>query len=113
MSVVKTGFYRFSTDSHINTYGYIYKDNFNPLNPFENILLQDDNSCSDNQFGFYTHFQIGITYVLVVTTYRPNVTGEFSIQITGPKNIYVKAIREYLYHLINNQHKSAKCNKCL
>ncbi len=95
--MVKTGFYSISSESRANTYGYIYTDHFNPLNPFEKIVLQDDNSCDNNQFGLSVYFQVGITYILVVTTYRPNLTGEFLIYISGPNNIYIKSIREYLY----------------
>ncbi|CAF3690105.1 unnamed protein product [Adineta steineri] len=38
------GLYVLWSESSINTYGYIYKNDFNPLKPFENLLLSNDGS---------------------------------------------------------------------
>jgi hypothetical protein len=101
VNVIETGYYRFRSSDSIDTYGYIYEDNFNPLNPFENFLLKDDNSCLNGQFRFATVLQASTTYVLVVTTFRPNVTGSFSIIVSGPNKISLKHISEYLHHFVN------------
>ncbi|CAF1027592.1 unnamed protein product [Adineta steineri] len=37
-----TGLYVLWSKSSINTYGYIYENDFNPLKPFENLLLSHD-----------------------------------------------------------------------
>ena len=89
-----------SKNNNIHLYGYIYKDYFDALKPFENLLLQHDGSCNDGEFKLIVQLQINVRYVLVVTTYRPNTLGNFSIFISGPNNIsfshidgcYVRAI---------------------
>ncbi|CAF0805396.1 unnamed protein product [Adineta steineri] len=59
-------------------------NSFNPLNPTENLLELDDNGCSDNQFKLLIALEVNTKYILVVTTSQANVTGTFSIIVTGP-----------------------------
>lgn len=89
LNVTTNGFYSLSSSSTIDTYGYIYKDNFNPLKPSENLLVQDDNNCNNNQFKLITELNTSTTYILVVTTYHPAKTEQFSILISGPNNVNV------------------------
>ena len=76
-----------SESDSIHPYGYIYKNNFDPLKPFENLLLQHDGSCNDEQFKLFVHLEINTQYVLVVTTHGPKITGNFSIVISGADNV--------------------------
>jgi hypothetical protein len=85
----------------IDTYGYIYEDNFNPLDPFKNLPLHDDNSCTNKQFKLIVELNNSATYVLVVTTSRPNEIGNFSILVSGSHNINLNHNGEYLY-VVNN-----------
>ncbi|CAF1633182.1 unnamed protein product, partial [Adineta steineri] len=85
VNVMETGYYALSSVSSMDTFGNIYKDDFNPMNPSEN--LQDYRSCSFQDFKFIAYLYTGITYILVMTTYSPNVTGNFSILTSGPNNI--------------------------
>jgi hypothetical protein len=95
INVITTGVYVFWSESNIPTYGYIYKNDFNALKPFENLLLQHDGSCNDGQFKLIIDLEINTRYVLVVTTHRPNMIGNFSVFISGPKNVTVNHISKY------------------
>ncbi|CAF0816835.1 unnamed protein product [Adineta steineri] len=86
MHVVETGYYALSSSSKVNTFGDIYKDDFNPMNRFEN-LLKHDLICNFEDFHFAAYLHTGTTYILVVTTRYPNMTGNFSILASGPYNI--------------------------
>ncbi|CAF1416022.1 unnamed protein product [Adineta steineri] len=87
VNVVKTGYYALISSSNMNTFGDIYKDDFNPMNPVENLLSQDYRACSSQDFKFIVYLYTGTTYILVVTTSSPNMTGNFSILTSGPSNI--------------------------
>ena len=86
MNVTETGYYALRSSSMINTIGDIYKDDFYPMNPFENLLKQDYRICHFSDFELIAYLHTGTTYVLVVTT-SPNMTGNFSILTSGPNNI--------------------------
>jgi hypothetical protein len=102
-----SGLYILSSDSGINTYGYLYKDHFNPMNLAENYFTENDDGCANNQFQFVVDLQSNATYVLVVTTYFPEMTDQFVIFVSGPSNVTFNRISEYLY-FVNNQHRSRK-----
>ncbi len=99
VNVVTSGVYILSSNSSINTYGYIYRDHFNPINSSDNLLSEDDQHCENNQFKLVIDIQSSTTYVLVVTTYSPKVTGPFSIFAYGPNNIILNRISECIYIL--------------
>jgi hypothetical protein len=84
-----------------NTYGYIYKNDFNSLKPSENVLLQHDGYCNDGQLKLIVDLEINTRYVLVVTTHRPNTIGNFSIFISGPNNVTLNHISKYCHCFSN------------
>ncbi|CAF4236907.1 unnamed protein product, partial [Adineta steineri] len=45
-----TDLYVLWSENNIDAYGYIYKNDFNPLKPSENLLLSHDGKCNDGQF---------------------------------------------------------------
>ncbi|CAF0775638.1 unnamed protein product [Adineta steineri] len=92
VNVRRSGRYTFLSTSNMDTYGFIYKDYFNPFNPVEKQLAWDDDGCDLHQFIFTTALEASITYILVVTAYDTKVTGEFSILISGPGNVDLKNI---------------------
>jgi hypothetical protein len=94
VNVTQDGFYAFVTDSTMDTFGSLYKSKFNPINPSENQIKEDDNSGSNGQFNLQHDLQKQMTYILVVTTYRPNVTGSFSIVALGENNVTLEHISE-------------------
>ncbi len=94
--VEETGNYSFTSISSIKTYGYIYNNSFNPFNPNENLLSDNDVKCDKYQFQLKVYLQINVTYILVVTTFSPKEIGNFSVHATGPGNISLNQISEYL-----------------
>lgn len=113
VKVVKTGNYSLGTNSTMDTYGYIYKNDFNSFHPFMNLLLEDDQSYRNDQFKLVTRLQINITYILVVTTYFPSVTGVFSVLVIGPNNVILNRISEYPYYSFNTYDRITKYTICL
>jgi len=97
VTIVTPGFYNISSDTRFNPYGYFYEDNFNPFNLSEKFHLENDHNCRAAQFKFITQLQASTAYLLVVTTYHPDVTGEFSILVSGPNNVSLNRISEYMY----------------
>ncbi len=89
----------------MDTYGYIYKDNFDPFNPSENLIFQDDGRLNNRQFSLIIHLQVSTAYVLVVTTDSPNVIGAFTISVSGRNNVSLNRKSEYLYYFGNNEHR--------
>ncbi len=81
----------------IDTYGYIYENNFDPFSPSKNLLAMDDDSGSGYQFKLVALLQVDITYVLVVTTYSSRRTGAFSIYVPNANSIILKYLSEYTY----------------
>ncbi|CAF1064361.1 unnamed protein product [Adineta steineri] len=82
-----TGSYILWSKSNTDAYGYIYKNDFNPLKPSENLLLSHDGECNDGQFKLIIDLENTTRYILVVTTRNPKITGSFSVFISGPNNV--------------------------
>ena len=89
------GSYLFLSGSNINTYGYLYKDHFNPLDPAKMFLAENDEGCENGQFQLIVDLECSGTYILIVTTYSAEVTGEFLIFGSGPDSITFNRISEY------------------
>ncbi|CAF1959045.1 unnamed protein product [Rotaria magnacalcarata] len=85
VTVPTIGTYSFSSNSNIDTFGYIYSGSFFPTSPSANLLAQDDQSAGNNQFQLTIILQSNVTYYLVVTTYISNVTGPYSVTVSGPQ----------------------------
>jgi hypothetical protein len=94
VNIANSGYYTLSSKSNINTYGYLYTNSFIPNDPFMNLFLQNIYGCGINQFKLDTFLQFNTDYILVVTTSTPNVTGPFSILVSGPNNATLKRISE-------------------
>ena len=99
VNIMKSGYYTLVSNSSVNTYGRLYKDNFNPFSPSTNLILGDDNSCANYQFKISLELTVNTTYILVVTTHSPNVTGAFSVIVSGFNNVSFQLLSEYLYCL--------------
>jgi len=84
--VSTSGFYTFTSVSHIDMYGYLYNQSFNATAPSINLLISANSSGVSQQFSFETLLQPG-NYTLVATTYSGNFIGNFSIIVYGPANI--------------------------
>jgi hypothetical protein len=95
--VIESGYYTLQSYSRIDTYGYIYKDKFNPLNPLENLLHTNDDGDSDFQFRLDIRLFVDMKYVLVVTTSDSRGTGKFSIAAFGKNKVNLEHLSEYIY----------------
>ncbi|CAF1561167.1 unnamed protein product [Adineta ricciae] len=83
-----TGNYTFSSISTIDTYGYLFINEFDPLIFCKNLIAENDDAMKDViPFEIQSILQSSIIYILVVTTFRSNITGKFSISIQGPEKV--------------------------
>jgi len=96
VEVIESGYYTFLSYSRIDTYGYIYKDKFNPLNPLENLLHTNDDGGFNFQFRLDIRLFVDMKYVLVVTTSDSRGTGKFSIAVFGRNKITLEHLSEYM-----------------
>ena len=112
VNVDESGSYSISSGSDIDTYGYIYKDKFNPYNPSENLISSDGHGCSFGKFKLTIDLQVTTKYILVVTTWDPEVTGALGIFASGSKNVTFKHISEYLVYLLNDRQRCTKYRTC-
>ena len=103
INAITSSLYVLSSGSSIDTYGAVYKNYFNPLNPAENRLSDDDDSCGNYQFKLIADLQFNTTYILVVTTYDAETTGEFVIFVSGPNDVTLKRISKRFYFV---------CDRC-
>jgi hypothetical protein len=87
----------------MDTYGYIYKNKFDPLNPLENLLSINDDGGSYFQFRLDIRLFADMTYVLVVTTYESLRTGEFSISVFGNNTVTLEHLSEYIFVLYSQE----------
>ena len=87
LNVNTSGYYRLRSSTSINTYGYLYNNSFDPLNPTVNLLQSDDDGAGARQFQLLMVFRATADYILVTTTYASNVTGNFSILVSGPDSM--------------------------
>ncbi|CAF0808178.1 unnamed protein product [Adineta steineri] len=92
LKVIESGYYTFRGRGTIDAYGSIYENKFNPLEPSENLLKTDDDSGLDTQFKLDLYLNVGTIYVLVVTTYEPKETGEFSIAVLGKDKVILERL---------------------
>jgi hypothetical protein len=94
INVVMSSNYSFSSESDIDTHGYIYNNTFHPDNPSLNLLKEDDNSGGNKQFKLTVFLQPWTSYMLVATTFSPNATSKFSIIVLDPTTIALRHIRK-------------------
>ena len=99
VKVPENRYYKIWSSADIDTYGYIYENNFDPLNPNENLLIKNDDGGSKDQFKFEMPLYDDTTYILVVTTYSPRSYGDITIHMMGLKNVTVKRLSKYSHLL--------------
>nr|ACD54717.1 NHL repeat containing protein-like protein [Adineta vaga] len=105
INVKKTGSYVLWSKSEIDTYGYLYKDDFDPLQPFGNLITQHNGKCNQGQLKFFIDIEANTKYILVVTTYYSNTTGNFTIFISGENNVTVQYFGMYLIQYLRTYMK--------
>lgn len=94
VTVPTSDIYTFTSSSALDTHGYFYSNVFDPSYPSQNLITSDDDSGGgDGQFRLRAYLVAGSSYVLVVTTYRANMIGSFSIRVSGPSSVDLVAYR--------------------
>ena len=103
VKVNTSGDYSFLSHSIIDAFGLIYKNEFDPLNPLENLLGTADSDNSDLQYRLNIRLSGDMTYVLVVTTYPFKETGVivvetgvFSIVVLGNNKVILERLSKYI-----------------
>jgi len=94
VNVLIKGTYIFTSNSSINTYGYLYDDQFNPADLSLKLISENDDSNGQGQFRIAAILQSHRIYILVVTTFSPATTGQFSIVSSGlaPVDMYTARV---------------------
>ena len=75
--------------STLDTYGLLYNGTFNPLDPRENLISEDDDGLGNNQFGFAVDLQSSVRYIVVATTFAGNRRGNFTLLIYAPGTVSI------------------------
>ena len=94
INIKHNGSYTFDTNTSLLLYGYLYKNNFDPSYPNENLLIQSNFSCGEYRFHLGDYLEANRVYILVVTTFDPNVRGSFTLFVTGPHNLTLNRIKK-------------------
>ena len=63
VNVIETGYYVIISNSTIDTYGSLYKMNFDGINPMLNLISESDNSRCNQQFQIITRLVVNTTYI--------------------------------------------------
>lgn len=87
LNVSVSGYYIITSNSSMDTYGYIYNNSFNSSMISQNLISSDNDSGDFDQFMFYMFLKGTTKYILVTTTDSPYITGRFTIMINGPGSI--------------------------
>lgn len=77
----------------MDTYGYIYEETFDPAHAAQNLLLSNDDSGGDSQFMFVVVLEDTKKYVLVVTTFRSQRKGVFSLTGAGDGLVHFSPVQ--------------------
>ena len=93
INVITSGYYVFSAESSIRPIGTLYNTYFNPYNPLQNQLSRGALLCN---IVNTTYLLSNTTYVLVVSSYFPNMKGTFSMVIHGSAAINLSRIGTYM-----------------
>ena len=77
----------FISNSPTDMYGCIYNNTFDPSNSSLNLLQFNDDGGGNLQFLLKVAFEANSVYILVVTTYSPNVMTTFSVTAHGTNGV--------------------------
>ena len=107
------GHFEFQGESMIGTYGYLYHDTFDTLDPPHNLIAKDFDGCGYRCFWLRPRFlQKTTTYILVVTTYWGDVAGAFNIIAVGNANISFFRLSEYHGYSVFQQQRHGGSTFC-
>ncbi|CAF1452319.1 unnamed protein product [Adineta steineri] len=85
--IFSSGLYSFTSNSTFDIYGSFHRYPVDITIPSQSMITDDYYNGGDRQFQINIDLQSNQTYVLIVSTYSPNVTGLFTIIVEGPSNV--------------------------
>ncbi|CAF1504202.1 unnamed protein product [Adineta steineri] len=94
MIISESGIYTFMSEASIDTYGYLYDGLFDPLFPSVNLIGEDDNGNDNYQFLIKMSLRNKYKYILIITTSRERVIGDFLINVKGPSSVNLTPINQ-------------------
>jgi hypothetical protein len=100
VTVIEDGYYTFGIPMRFDVVVYTYKDSFNPLNPFINLMPENKFGCRNLWLSLTPYFQANTVYVLIITTLNPNKTGDLQVYVSGPKKVTLTMSSKYLYYFV-------------
>ena len=65
------------------------------MNSSQNLINEDNNSAGDNQFSIDNYLEEAVNYIVLVTTEKEKILGDFKIIVTGPGAVT-------FHHLMNS-----------
>ncbi|CAF1248885.1 unnamed protein product [Adineta steineri] len=96
VNVNESDYYNLNSKSSINIYGYMYSENFYPFGPSTNLILKNSDNSSKGQLQMRIFLQSTTANIFVITTYDPDVSGTFSIVVSGLNHVTFERLSEYL-----------------
>ena len=88
VNIPSTGIYRFQSDNKLDTYASVYSNNFIASNPSANLFYQmDDQSEINWNFQFALNIPYAVRITIVITTFKPNTQGSYTLHVTGPNKV--------------------------
>ena len=92
VKVMESGDYTFNSLGSLDMYGSMYKSQFNPLYPHNDLLKSNDDNVVSLHFKLDVHLDVDMTYILVVTTSESKATGPFSIVVYGKRKVTLERL---------------------
>ena len=74
---------------------YIYENDFDPLNPYQNTIFSDKQRCMPDNIVYTVYLRSRVTYILLVTTLNSLAQTSFLIDAYGPANISFRRFSAY------------------
>jgi len=71
----------------MDTFGYLYQQDFIPNSPNLNIIYYNDDFQGNLNFKFTAYLQSNIRYIVVYTTYSQSVTGTYTLTVSGLNSV--------------------------
>lgn len=84
--------YTIETRGSLDSFGSLYEVEFNPSNSSENLLLYNDDGSGSSNFYMTAFLEPSSDYIIVVTTYENNITGTYTLDISGNGRISIKPL---------------------
>jgi hypothetical protein len=94
VNVPEIRYYTIQSSSNIDTYGFIYEKNFNPLNPTENLLAEDNDGGGNSQFKLHIPLYVDTIYILIVIAFVPENFEDVNITLLGVNNVTITHLSE-------------------